>query len=192
MSLSSCDGTLVEGVLDSITIRQSRPGDLAQIEPIYRDAFPEEDLLPLVRALLAEPHGILSLVGHIGASLAGHILFTTCSLAEEVDVLPGTLALLGPLAVAPAWQRQGVGGALARDGMQRLEQAGATQFLVLGDPAYYGRLGFLPETGIAPAYPLPDEWRGAWQSIRTTRAAQSREGTLSVPAPWRVPALWAP
>ena len=34
---------------ESIEIRKSVPGDLAAIEWLYPEAFPDEDLLPLVR-----------------------------------------------------------------------------------------------------------------------------------------------
>ncbi|MEX2614561.1 MAG: N-acetyltransferase [Alphaproteobacteria bacterium] len=167
-------------------IRESLPGDMARIGTLYPDAFPEEDLLPLVRDLLQETALVLSLVGIVDASLAGHILFTTCGMDGKSD----KLALLGPLAVAPACQRQGIGSALVRAGLQRLENAGVTQVCVLGDPAYYGRLGFIPEEDVTPPYPLPDEWRGAWQSIKLRHVELPCRGRLVVPQPWRQPALW--
>lgn len=175
-------------MIDRLDIRESVPSDLTSIETLYPDAFPDEDLLPLVGELLREAPVVLSLVGIVGTSLAGHVIFTTCGTTEG----PDQVALLGPLAVAPAWQRQGVGTALVRAGLQRLEQAGVTQVYVLGDPAYYGRLGFVPEAGVAPPYPLPADWRGAWQSMSLGRAAPPRRGKLSVPRPWREPRLWAP
>ena len=171
-----------------IDIRESLPSDLDAIEALYPDAFPDEDLLPLVRELLRETPIVLSLVGIIARSLAGHAVFTTCGTTASTD----KVALLGPLAVAPAWQRQGIGTAIVRAGLQQLESAGVTQVYVLGDPAYYGRLGFAPELGVAPPYPLPAEWRGAWQSISLGRAAPPRRGKLSVPQPWLQPSLWAP
>ena len=178
--------------MEHIEIRESVPGDLASIEALYPDAFPDEDLLPLVRELLQEASVALSLVGIVGSSLVGHVIFTTCGVAGGND----KVALLGPLAVAPAWQRQGIGSAIVRAGLQRLENVGVTHVYVLGDPAYYGRLGFLAETHVAPPCPLPDplpaEWRGAWQSIGLRSAKPPRRGKLSVPQPWLQPALWAP
>ena len=175
-------------MIDRLDIRESLPGDLVAIETLYPEVFPEEDLLPLVRDLLRAAPRVLSLVGIAGASLAGHVVFTTCGTTAE----PDKAALLGPLAVAPAWQRQGIGTAIVRAGLQRLEDAGAAQVYVLGDPAYYGRLGFGPEAGVAPPYPLPAEWRGAWQSMSLGGAGPPRRGQLSVPPPWRQARLWAP
>jgi putative acetyltransferase len=174
--------------METIEIRESVPGDLAAIEVLYPDAFPDEDLLPLVRELLQDASVAFSLVGIIGSSLVGHIVFTRCSVAGGSD----KVALLGPLAVTPAWQRQGIGSAIVRAGLQRLENAGATHVYVLGDPAYYGRLGFVPEARVAPPYPLPPAWRGAWQSMSLRSAERSRQGKLCVPQPWLQPALWAP
>jgi len=175
-------------VIERTEIRESVPDDLPSIAVLYPDAFPDEDLLPLVRKLLQDVSVAFSLVGIIGSSVVGHIVFTTCSVAGSSD----KVALLGPLAVAPAWQRQGIGSAIVRAGLQRLENIGATHVYVLGDPAYYGRLGFVAEGRVAPPYPLPAEWRGAWQSMSLRSAEPRRQGRLCVPQPWRQPALWTP
>jgi putative acetyltransferase len=171
-----------------IEIRESRPGDLAKIALLYPKAFPDEDLLPLVRSLLQEVPTPLSLVGINSSQLAGHVIYTACSVVGSSH----KAALLGPLAVAPAWQRQGIGSAIVRAGLRRLEDAGFSHVYVLGDPAYYGRFGFLPEYGVAPPYALPAEWDGAWQSKSLSDAAKPCPGNLSVPKPWLQRALWAP
>lgn len=169
-------------------IRESQPYDIAAIEGLYPDAFPDEDLLPLVTHLLGEPTGVLSLVATDGKSVVGHVAFTTCSIAD----VPAKVALLGPLAVATARQKQGIGTALVREGIKRMAAADASHIYVLGDPAYYARFGFTAETGVAPPYPLPEEWRGAWQSLSLGDSGKSGKGTLSVPKPWRDATLWGP
>lgn len=173
---------------DSIEIRESVLGDLAAISLLYPKAFPDEDLLPLVRELLQESAVTSSLVGIIGSGLVGHILFTKCSVVGS----NGEASLLGPLAVAPACQKEGIGSALVRAGLQCLEDAGVSQVYVLGDPAYYGRFGFAPESRVAPPYALPPEWEGAWQSKSLGCAVTPPPGKLSLPGPWLQPALWAP
>jgi putative acetyltransferase len=169
-------------------IRKSLPSDLASLEELYTEAFPDEDLLPLVRELLQETAIVLSLVGTSGSTLVGHIAFTNCGIAGHTD----KVVLLGPLAVTPIWQRQGIGSAIVREGLKRMENAGVTRVCVLGDPAYYGRLGFAPETGVMPPYALPAEWRGAWQTIQLLSTEPPLQGKLSVPPPWLQPDLWAP
>ncbi len=175
-------------MIGELEIRESRANDVSSIEKLYPDAFPDEDLLPLVRELQREGSGTVSLVGIADRVLVGHVVFTTCSIVGR----PEKVALLGPLAVAPAWQRQGVGNAIVRAGLQRMENAGTSQVYVLGDPAYYRRFGFEPDDGVAPPYPLPEEWRSAWQSLSLSGNKPHLCGKLSVPQPWRRQALWAP
>ena len=162
--------------------------DLASIEGLYPDAFPDEDLLPLVRALLRKAAIVLSLVGIADRASVGHAVFTTCGIVGRAD----RVALLRPLAVTPARQRQGIGEAIVRAGLRRVEDAGTTRVYVLGDPAYYGRFGFEPDVGVAPPYPLPEAWRGAWQSLGLGGNGPRLRGELSVPQAWRQKALWAP
>jgi len=173
---------------ENIEIRESVQVDLSAIESLYPAAFPDEDLLPLVRDLLREAPVALSLVGTIDSRLVAHVIFTRCSVAESSD---GS-ALLGPLAVEPALQRRGVGSAIVRNGLRRLKDEGVSQVFVLGDPAYYGRLGFLPESRIAPPYTLPTEWEGAWQSQSLRGTTTPHPGKLSLPRPWLQPSLWLP
>ena len=169
-------------------IRDSVSEDWAALESLYPQAFPNEDLLPLLRNLLSDAAVAISLVATIDSQITGHVLFTRCGVAGSSV----KTALLGPLAVAPASQRQGVGTALVTAGLQRLEEEGVTLVCVLGDPAYYGRFGFRTESSIEPPYPLPEAWNDAWQSRTLGGAAESPAGVLSLPAQWLDPALWAP
>ncbi|MCG8440463.1 MAG: N-acetyltransferase [Caulobacterales bacterium] len=171
-----------------LQIAESGAGDLAAIERLYPDAFPGEDLLPLVRGLLADPSRPLSLVAKSDGELIGHGAFTTC----RVDSAPQKVALLGPLAVAADAQGRGVGAALVRAGLERLKSAGFARVFVLGDPAYYERFGFKAETSVAPPYPLPSEWLGAWRSVRLQDTAPHPKGTLQVPEIWDRRSLWLP
>lgn len=174
--------------LDNLEIRESVSGDSDAIELIYPEAFPDEDLLPLVRDLLNDVTVATSLVAVVDSQIAAHIIFTRCGVAGSgINV-----ALLGPLAVAPRWQRQGLGSEIVRVGLRRLEDTDVSFVCVLGDPAYYKRLGFLPESQVLPPYRLPAEWDGAWQSQNVGDKSISCSGKLSVPRQWQEPALWAP
>jgi putative acetyltransferase len=172
----------------NLEIRESVPIDLDAIESLYPETFPDENLLPLVRDLLADAAVTTSLVGTIDSRIVGHAIFTKCRVSgSNVNA-----ALLGPLAVAPAWQRRGFGSAIVRTGLRRLEEMEVSLVYVLGDPAYYERLGFRPESLVEPPFRLPPEWDGAWQSQNVGDVAALFPGKLIVPRQWLQPALWAP
>lgn len=173
---------------DSLDIRRTVAADEGALAHLYPDAFPDEDLLPVVRALLRQADGVLSLVAVKDGAVVGHVLFTL----GTVDPGGERVALLAPLAVATRAQRQGVGSALTRAGLQELASMGARSVLVLGDPAYYGRFGFAAGHGVEPPYPLPKEWSEAWRSIDLNDDPVNAQGTLTLPPAWMQPALWQP
>jgi len=173
---------------NGIDIRGSLPADWDALEVLYPAAFPDEDLIPLLRELLSEEDNIISLVAISDGILVGHILFTMCGIAGRSE----KVGLLGPVAVSPHIQRQGIGSALIQEGLNKLKSEGTTQVHVLGDPAYYGRFGFEPDSKVSPPYDLPPEWQTAWQSIGLHGVKPKLDGTLSVPNPWHQPTLWAP
>ncbi|MEM7192704.1 MAG: N-acetyltransferase [Pseudomonadota bacterium] len=173
-------------MIDHVKIVEARPDNRPAIETLYPQAFPDEDLLPLVGDLEQTP--AYSLVGLAGRELVAHAVFTPC----KVEGSPGDVTLLGPVAVAPRWQRQGVGSLMIRSGLQHLVQDCVQSAFVLGDPAYYKRFGFRQEDRVMPPYKLPDEWRSAWQSRQLSGDATPLRGKLLVPQAWRNPALWSP
>ena len=175
-------------MLEKLKIRESRRDDWAVIESLYVQAFPDENLLPLVRDLLNDLAVALSFVGTIDGQIGGHVIFTRCGVVgHRVNT-----ALLGPLAVAPSRQRQGIGRAIVRTGLQRLKKADITRVYVLGDPAFYRRLGFVPESLVEPPFSLPAQWEGAWQSQELGETGTPCAGKLSVPPQWLQRNLWTP
>ena len=69
-------------MISNLKIRESRPSDVAGIEQVYVDAFPDEDLLPLVRELLDLKQSVISLVGMRENVIVGHISFTFATSRE--------------------------------------------------------------------------------------------------------------
>lgn len=167
-------------------IRAAAPTDEAAILALYAAAFPDEDLRPLVTSLV-QHEAARSRLAESGGTLMGHGALTRCAL-EGHD--PGC-ALLGPVAVKPAAQGQGVGGQIVRCLIDAARDGGLDAVLVLGDPAFYGRFGFRAEASVRAPYPLPPEWAGAWQSVWFTGERPEGPASLQVPAPWRDPTLWA-
>ena len=167
-------------------VRESTTADVPGIVALYPRAFPDEDLVPVVEALLEDPPIRMSFVATIDQRIVGHVIFTNCS----VDGSDVRVALLAPLAVAPDSQKQGIGSALVREGLRRLQDTGFSLVCVLGDPAYYGRLGFKTERDVETPYLLPAEWGAAWQSQYLDKAPACT-GKLLVPAQWQHPELWS-
>ena len=169
-------------------VRAAAETDRSAIAALYPQAFPAEDLLPLLGPLLDETQGVLSLVAEEAGCIVGHAAFTPGGLETGA----GAFALLGPLAVAPDRQRAGIGTRLVRDGLARLAEEGVTHVFVLGDPAYYGRFGFAAVQGVAPPYALPEDWLAAWQALALNPGQELPKGTLVLPPAWMEKSYWQP
>lgn len=167
-------------------IRLSRPADVAQLDLLYPLAFPEEDLLAIMHALVGRDD-VVSLVAVQGTAVVGHIAFSQCSLAGK----DARLSLLGPLCVHPDHQRSGFGSALINEGLKRLAAQGFAKVIVLGDPNYYSRFGFKADATVQPPYQLPSHWADAWQGLDLAVSKEALKGQLIVPEPWQNPVLWA-
>ncbi|HEY3183185.1 MAG TPA: N-acetyltransferase [Gaiellaceae bacterium] len=134
-------------------IRVESPDDFAAIGEVVEAAFGKQDEVRLVDAVRASDGYVpeLSLVAVDGAEIVGHVMLSYVGL----DGSDRRLLELAPLAVAPARQHEGIGGALTRDALARADAAGEPLVLVLGHAEYYPRFGFRPSTelGLEP----PDE-----------------------------------
>ncbi|WCR11661.1 N-acetyltransferase [Paracoccus stylophorae] len=85
---------------------------------------------------------------------------------------PAAVLLLGPIAVHPTAQGEGLGGLLMRDSLTRARAMGWDRVLLVGDAPYYSRFGFQRLDGVVMPPPTnPDrvlglELRpGAWVGI---------------------------
>src|SRR5690606_15604957 len=110
----------------------------------------------LVDSLRGKVEPFLSLLAENEGRVVGHILFT------PVDVVGDSswhAMALGPMAVLPEFQRQGVGSQLIHSGLQACRDAGHDVVFVLGHPTYYPRFGFrrMSEFGITCKFEAPDD-----------------------------------
>jgi putative acetyltransferase len=85
--------------------------------------------------------------------VAGHVAFSPLLLERGGETLRGSA--LAPLAVAPDWQRKGVGSALTRMGLEFCASRGVDVVVVVGEPDYYSRFGFDAEAGRLIEAPFP-------------------------------------
>lgn len=123
-------------------LRDEAPSDAPAVAALLRAAFGGEDEAGLVADLRAAGGALVALVAEgPGGEVVGHVMFSPLEIAREGQA-PILAAALAPLAVAPAWQRRGIGAALAEAGLARCRDLGVPGAVVLGDPAYYRRFGF--------------------------------------------------
>ncbi len=141
-----------------ITVRQEMPQDAASITRINLAAFPGPAEACLVETLRQNDKVSLSLVALIDGRLVGHILFSPMEIVSSTGETFRAVGL-GPVAVLPEVQQQGVGTALCQTGLAMCREAGQKAALVLGHPTYYPRFGFLPAASfqITCAYEVPAE-----------------------------------
>jgi len=132
-------------------IRPERPADVLAIHHLHEEAFPTPAEARLVDRLRGRGRLVVSLVAEEAGEIVGHVALSPVS----AGAVPGGLGL-APLAVASGCRRRGVGGALVRGGLDAGRRAGSAFVVVLGEPAYYERFGFVAASG----WGLLDEYGG--------------------------------
>ncbi|WP_299851323.1 GNAT family N-acetyltransferase [uncultured Roseovarius sp.] len=87
--------------------------------------------------------------------------------------------LLGPVAVHPTRQGEGLGGSLIRESLYRAENSGWERVMLVGDAPYYSRFGFARLDGVEMPPPTNPERvlgvdlvPGAWGDV-TGKVARS-------------------
>jgi predicted N-acetyltransferase YhbS len=124
-------------------IRAERPTDAAAISLVTVAAFREapqngQAEARIIEGLRAGGALTVALVAAEAGDIVGHVAFSPVTVATARGAWYG----LGPVAVRPDRQRQGIGQALIGAGIRRLSLLQAAGCVVLGDPRYYRRFGF--------------------------------------------------
>jgi putative acetyltransferase len=122
-------------------IRPETEGDRAAVRAVNEAAFETRAEADLVEALHSKDMPLISLVAEADGKVVGHILFSPVSLTEHAHLKVMGLA---PMAVAPDYQRKGIGSALVRQGLTRCKDLGCCAVVVVGHPEFYPRFGFGP------------------------------------------------
>jgi putative acetyltransferase len=138
-------------------VRAEQDKDWAAVHAVNVSSFETPSEANLVDALREQAQPVVSLVAEDDSgAIAGHIMFSPVSLPGH----PGLKVMgLAPMAVAPKHQRQGIGSALVRAGLEQCRELGFVAVVVLGHAAYYPRFGFSPSTrfGIGCEYDVPED-----------------------------------
>ena len=149
-------------------IRSEAPADADAITSVTIAAFLTLEISQhteqfIVKALRAAGALAVSLVAELDGRVVGHVAFSPVVLSDGTPDWHG----LGPVSVLPAHQRQGIGKALIRQGLARLQAMGARGCCLVGHPDYYRKFGFrnldqLAHAGVPPEYFLALSFDGHW------------------------------
>ena len=151
------------------TLAVETKDDWWEVEALYDLCFaPGREALSSYRLRDdVDPVAGLSLVARDAEGiLAGAIRFWPVQIGNDRALL------LGPIAVHPTRQGEGLGGLLIREGLAKAEELGWSRVILVGDAPYYERFGFARLDGIIMPPPTnPDRVLGvsltsaAWQGI---------------------------
>jgi len=132
-----------------IVIRNETDADVSAIAEVTVAAFETLEISNhteqfIIAALRAAGALTLSLVAEVEGRVIGHIAFSPVTISDGTRNWYG----LGPVSVLPAYQRQGVGKALIREGLARLKAMHAQGCCLVGHPDYYRKFGFINMPGL--------------------------------------------
>ena len=92
----------------------------------------------IIKALRSAEALTVSLVAEIDGQIVGHIAFSPVTVSDGAIGWCG----LGPIAVSPEHQKQGIGKSLINKGLSLLKELDGQGCALVGDPTYYKRFGF--------------------------------------------------
>lgn len=152
-----------------IELRPESEADWWEVEALYDLCFaPGREALSSYRLRdgVAPLAGLSRVARDSDGILAGAIRFW------PVRVGGAAALLLGPIAVHPTRQGEGLGGALIRDALQAARESGWERVMLVGDAPYYGRFGFVRLSGVNMPPPTNPERilglslvEGAWDGV---------------------------
>lgn len=174
-----------------IDIREETAADAPAVRQLVAEAFAAaEHSAPPVEADGAP--GEATLVGWLRESDAYESRFALVASSGDAPVgyavatwgdVDGVAALgIGPIAVTPTFQGRGVGAALVRELLRRATEGGERVVVLLGDPGYYARYGFVPASHFGIA--ADPAWGAYFQACALGDEAGVPSGTYSYAEPF--------
>jgi len=168
-------------------IRQERASEFPQIRQLIQKAFAtaryaegdEQDFVERLRqseSYLPEQALILEDEGR----LIAHVMLTRMSIDTAAGPYP--ILLLACVAVAAEYRNRGIGTALIEAALRRARDDGHRVVILVGDPAYYARLSFLPsiQFGVTNANGIEPEYVQLRELV--PRAARDVAGRVDLPS----------
>ncbi|WP_417673049.1 GNAT family N-acetyltransferase [Pseudodonghicola sp.] len=152
-----------------IELRPEQSGDWWDVEALYDLCFaPGREALSSYRLRdgIDPVAGLCMVARDSDGTLAGAIRYWPIRISEAEALL------LGPVAVHPTHQGEGLGGLLIEESLIAAQEAGWERVMLVGDAPYYNRFGFTKLEGVEMPPPTnPDRvlgrdlLPGAWQGI---------------------------
>lgn len=132
-------------IQNDILTRPEVSADTSSIRRVNTQAFGRPFEANLVDILRRHGQVVKSMIAEVDGEVVGHVILTQTTLMPTV---PGLRMLgLGPVAVLPEFQRQGIGSTLIMEAIRQATSEGWHAIAVLGDPGYYTRFGFVQASG---------------------------------------------
>ena len=157
LPLSLCDAAAIEHLLDAAFGADRR----------QRTAYKLRDGVDFVPAL--------SFGLHDGTALVGSIQCWPVMLKEHNF----PLILVGPVAVSPMYQNQGIGHKLMHAALDAAVVRGDAPMVMIGDPEYYERFGFF--AGAGNGWTLPGPWEPRRLLVRNMKDTILPESGIIAP-----------
>jgi putative acetyltransferase len=119
--------------------------------------------------------------------LVGGAIFSRLTYADD----PRCVFILSPMAISTNRQGEGIGQALLTHALRVLRDNGVAVAITYGDPAFYGKVGFLPLDQDTAASPLPLSFPMGWigQSL-TDQPLHPLKGNCTCVTALNDPAIW--
>ena len=125
-----------------ITVRPEKHDDIPFIRHVHELAFlPSKVESRLVELLREANKAPVSLVASINNRVVGHVMFSPIIFDPDQQAIFGLG--LAPVGVLPEYQNQGIGAMLIEHGLQACKGIDCDLVVVLGNPKYYSRFGFM-------------------------------------------------
>lgn len=138
-------------------------------------------------AALGPEAGLRPFTAWQGDMLVGGVVFSPLRDAQGAH----RIMLLSPMAIATAQQGKGIGQALIRHALARLAAEGTQIAVTYGDPAFYGRTGFVAVTTATLPAPHRLSQPEGWIAQSLTDAPLPKiAGPVACVAPLDDPSLW--
>ena len=137
----------------TLQLRHETPNDRAAIEAVTIAAFANAAHTShteqfIVRALRAANELTLSIIAEEHGQIIGHVALSPVTITDGHGNKTAGWYGLGPISVLPERQGQGIGSRLMEQALSELRAMQAAGCVLLGDPAYYTRFGFLAHAGL--------------------------------------------